>query len=187
MRTIARNLSPTQTFGLTLMRLKHAAALEAIATANSAIKSVCIWHGSLRSVGSLKRFRSLKTLLVASWPGELDVVAELPNLRSLRIVHLPKVTTLLPLANLRQLELLCLETLPSWDGSGRRTRLDGLRSLTKLNQLRDVCFRGKITTKDGRIDWLAKCPSLETIAAGSGFEANSIAALRKMRPQTRIE
>ena len=86
------------------------------------------------SLEPLSAFRNLTGLDVIGYrDSTLGTLRGLEHLRYLRILHLPKVSDLSDLGTLPSLEVLRLATLPSWDASGRVTRVDSLEPLT--------CFR----------------------------------------------
>jgi len=124
------------------------------------IDSLRVWHCKYRTLASLSVFANLQTLVIASLPDEaLSVIGSLRHLRYLRIVHLPKVTSLAPLAALEGLEVLSLETLPSWDPSGRRTEVDSLDPIGALPRLKHLSLLGVIPT-DKSLRSVERCRSL---------------------------
>src|SRR5690349_649805 len=87
-----------------------------------AVKSLRIWHCKYRTLGPVSRLENLKVLVVATFPDDsFMLLRSLRDLQYLRILHMPKVHDLSPLAELRCLETLSLETTPGWDASGKVT------------------------------------------------------------------
>jgi hypothetical protein len=114
-------------------------------------------RGSLRPVAQLYQ---LTTLEVFSFLDEtLDVLRKLKQLHYLRIIHLPNVTDLSPLADLRELECLSLSTLPSWDASGKVTVVESLDPIGQLQDLRHVELMG-VRPKSKSLSPLERCPRL---------------------------
>ena len=101
-----------------------------------AIISARIWMCKYRSLAPLADARNLQALEIASYPDEtLELVGGLAALEDLRILHMPKVTDLGPLARLDQLRSLALETTPRWDSSGKVSEVESLDPLSQLPHL----------------------------------------------------
>src|SRR5437870_594532 len=80
----------------------------------SSIGSLRIWFCRYETLGPLTTLRQLKTLVIAGVPDEnLGFVAELEGLEYLRILHLPRVVDLTPLAELHRLQTLSRRNLSS--------------------------------------------------------------------------
>src|SRR5687768_11996911 len=91
------------------------------------VETLRVWHCKYRTLAALHHFPNLRGLEIATYPdASLDVVSGLKDLRYLRILHLPRVTNLGPLAGLIHLRTLRLSTLPSWDSSRRTTIVESL-------------------------------------------------------------
>src|SRR4051812_108327 len=81
-----------------------------------------VWHCNYESLGLLRGYPNLRTLVVATYPDDdLEPVTALEGLEYLSLQHLPRVTDLASLARLQRLRTLRLATLPSWDESGKVT------------------------------------------------------------------
>jgi hypothetical protein len=133
------------------------------------IRSARIWHCKYRSLDALAELKKLETLVVASFPdASLDVLGELTALRYLSVLHLPKITDLSPLRTLEHLEVLSLQTLPSWDGK-KRTVVDSLEPLVALPALRRLALIG-VVPKDESLAPLTRCKHLVS-ARIHGFPA----------------
>ena len=107
------------------------------------VTSARIWHCKYRSLAPVEKLENLQTLVVATWPDEsFEVLRPLKRLRYLSVVHLPKVSSLDPLASLTELESLSLETLPSWDVSGKVQEVESVEPLAKLEGMRHLQLFG---------------------------------------------
>ena len=127
-----------------------------------AIETLRVWHCKYRTLGPLRQFENLRVLVVATYPDDsLDVVSKLKRLEFLSILHLPKITDLAPLARLKSLTTLCLETLPSWDASGKRTVVTSFEPLAQLTALRHIELFS-VVPPDRSLGPLERLPSLET-------------------------
>ena len=143
---------------LDLIRDK-AKALPGIA-APDPLRSARIWHCSYRTLEPLKMLKNLRTLVIATFPDDtLRPLASLTELRYLQIIHLPRVTDLSPLAALSNLEVLSLETLPSWDASRRTTEVDSLDPISDLPELRHLSLFG-VHPKDQSLVAIERCRAL---------------------------
>lgn len=89
------------------------------------------------------------------------ILEHLTQLRYLRIVHLPKVSSLAPLAALSRLRSLSLATLPSWDGS-KKIVVDSLAPLTELPALEHLELFG-ICAPDNSLAPLERCTHLRSV------------------------
>lgn len=137
------------------------------------IGSLVLWHCSYRSMEDLRLFTNLHTLIIATYPDStLDPLQSLRNLRHLDIVHLPKVSDLSPLTSLPQLRCLCLQTLPSWDGSGKRTVVNSLQPIALLPNLQHISLFG-VVPPDRSLADLEKCHPLIS-ARFSGYPDREI-------------
>ncbi|MFE7845723.1 hypothetical protein ACFUTX_11105 [Microbacterium sp. NPDC057407] len=94
---------------------------------------------------ALERFKSVRTLVIASYPEEdLTPVQGLTQLEYLSVTHLPKVSDLAPLDALSALRTLRLATLPSWDSYGRVTSIRSLRPLAHMPALKHLELFGVV-------------------------------------------
>ena len=128
-----------------------------------AITSARIWMCKYRSLAPLADLRNLQTLEIANYPDEtLEPVGELAALEDLRILHLPKVTDLRPLARLHQLRRLALETSPGWDSSGKVSEVESLDPLIQLPHLVRLTLYGVVP--HGRsVDAIIENPSIRKV------------------------
>lgn len=125
----------------------------------SAVESMRIWHCNFQTL-ELGAFRGLRTLVIATFPDEsLAGLSTLTGLRYLQIVHLPNITDLTPLAHFQELESLSLETLPSWDSSGKITVVNSLGPLIQLPRLRHLSLFG-VVPPDRSLAEVERCKHL---------------------------
>jgi hypothetical protein len=83
------------------------------------VMALRVWHCNYKSLADLRRYSSLRTLVVATYPDpDLEAVAALEQLEYLRLLHLPNVTDLAPLSRLQGLLTVRLETLPELGSLG---------------------------------------------------------------------
>lgn len=124
------------------------------------LRSLVIWHCKYASLRPIGQCLMLDTLVIATFPdAALDFLSGLAQLRYLQILHLPRVHDLSPLAGLRSLEVLSLETLPSWDASGKVTTVDSLEPIARLPKLRHLQLFG-VRSALKSLTELEGCPSL---------------------------
>jgi hypothetical protein len=107
--------------------------------------SAKIWHCAYRTLEPLRSFRNLRTLSIASYPDKtLEILSGLVFLEGLEILHFPKVTTLSPISALAGLRKLSLQTLPSWDASGRKIIVESLAPIANLPSLEELELLGVV-------------------------------------------
>jgi hypothetical protein len=80
----------------------------------------------------------------------------------LEITHLPKVTSLAPLAKLKSLKKLTLSTLPGWDTSRKVTLVESLAPLAACPSLEDLELFG-VVPESRTVDDLLKIKSLKRV------------------------
>lgn len=125
------------------------------------VRSVQIWHCNYKTLEPIKALSQIHTLVIATYPDPtLSILASL-NLRYLRILHLPKVEDLSPLVSLKKLEVLSLETLPSWDCSGKVTLVNSLDPISRLSNLKHLSLFGVVPI-DKSLQAIERCPALES-------------------------
>lgn len=102
----------------------------------ASVTAVRVWHCKYATLNDLRRYTNIRTLVVATYPdADLEPIAALESLQYLSLLHLPKVTDLVPLSQLQQLHTLRLETLGGWDSSGKVTTVESLEPLARLARL----------------------------------------------------
>ncbi|MCS0628353.1 hypothetical protein NX786_03285 [Telluria mixta] len=127
-----------------------------------AVRQATIWHCRYASLAPLAGLRHLERLVIATFPdASLEFLGRLEQLRHLRIMHMPKVSDIEPLAGLTQLTSLSLSTLPSWDASGKTTTVRSLEPLAALPALAHLELLG-ICPPDKSLVPLEQCPHLRT-------------------------
>jgi len=127
-----------------------------------AVRRATIWHCRYTSLAPLAEFRHLEQLVIATFPdASLEFLGQLDKLRFLRIMHMPKVNDIGPLAGLTQLTSLSLSTLPSWDASGKTTTIRSLEPLAAMPALAHLELFG-ICPPDKSLAPLEKCRHLRT-------------------------
>ncbi len=125
-----------------------------------AVESLRIWHCSYKTLNSISVFRNLQTLVIATFPDpSLEPIGMLTKLQHLRILHLPKIADLGPLASLTHLETLSLEVLPSWDAARKKTIVSSLEPLVRLVKLKHLSLCGVVAV-DRSLTSLERCGSL---------------------------
>lgn len=128
----------------------------------SAIRTARIWHCGYRSLMPISGMINVEELVIGTWPdSSLEVLSRMSQLRYLRIVHMPKVVDLAALEHLRNLEVLSLGTLPSWDASRKFTIVDSLAPISRLSKLRQLELFG-ICAADNSLRDLLHCPQLQS-------------------------
>jgi hypothetical protein len=116
-----------------------------------------------RSLAPLADLKNLATLEIADYPDEtLEPISGLAALQELRILHMPKVTDISPLARLTQLRSLALETSPGWDSSGRVTEVESLDALSQLPHLVRLTLYG-VVPSDRSVDAILRSTSIREV------------------------
>jgi hypothetical protein len=128
----------------------------------ASIRSARIWHCKYRTLAPLAGLSNLEELVVAGFPdASFELLAGLGKLRFLSIMHMPLISDIAPLANLRQLTSLSLATLPGWDAAGKRTMIRSLEPLTAIPALAQLELIG-ILPPDKSLRPLQQCRHLRT-------------------------
>ncbi len=126
------------------------------------VTSLKVWHCKYRSLAPIAELGRLQTLVIATYPDDsLAPLSALKQLRRLEILHLPKIHDLGPLAELEQLESLCLQITPGWDASRKMTVVDSLEPLARLPALEELSLLGVVST-DRSLRALERCPRLRS-------------------------
>lgn len=109
------------------------------------ITSAKVWHCRYASLAPLGSLLNLRRLEIATYPDpSFDLLTQLRLLEELRIIHMPEIRDLKPLAALKNLRVLTLETLPSWDASGRVSEVRSLAPLAALPSLQELALFGVV-------------------------------------------
>lgn len=145
--------------------------------APGAVTSLRIWNCKYTSLAPVARFVNLRELAIAGLPDDsLQMLSALEQLRYLKILHMPKVTSLEPLAGLRRLESLSLATSPSWDAAGKVQRVASLEPLSRLASLRHLELLG-VLPPDASLKPLEQCGRLQS-ARVARYPATELARFR---------
>jgi len=108
----------------------------------------------------LALFRNLVDLEIAGYPDEsFEALTGLVRLERLRVLHMPNVIDLTPIASLSRLRYLSLQTLPSWDASGMVMEVRSLKPIASLPELAELELFG-VVPPSRRIDDLLRAPAL---------------------------
>jgi len=142
------------------------------------VRTLRVWHCKYRTLEPVARLTGLTGLVVATYPdASLELLAGLEELKYLFLLHVPKIDTIEPIAQLNRLEVLRLHTLPSWDLSGRTTTVKSLDALANLPLLRHVELFG-VRPLDCSLRALERGPSLESVRV-SKYPKAEVARFRK--------
>ena len=124
------------------------------------VGSLRIWFCKYKTLAPLTKFERLRTLVVAGFPDEtLAILSKLQNLQYLSIVHLPNIVDLSPLTLLHHLESLSLSTLPSWDSSGKVTKVVSLDPIGMISSLKYLELFG-VVPESRSLSPVERCGSL---------------------------
>lgn len=126
------------------------------------IKTARVWHCGYRSLSPLSEMTNIEELVIGTLPDPtLEFLQSLTNLRYLRIVHMPKITSLHAFEKLIHIETLSLSTSPSWDAAKKCTVIDSLTPLAKLPMLRQLELFG-VCPSDKSLQDLMHCTQLQS-------------------------
>lgn len=121
-----------------------------------------IWNCKYRTLKPITAFTGLEELAIMTIPDpDLTFLENLGGLTYLRLLHLPKVTDLAPLARLRNLRTLLIETPPSWDSGSKRLTVTSFEPLGELRSLENLTLIG-IRTPEQSLRPLERCGNLRT-------------------------
>jgi hypothetical protein len=144
-----------------------------------------IASGAFKVYEDLSGLPDLVQLTIMDYaPASFTPLAGLRTLRILSVTHFPNVESLEPLAGLADLEELTLQTLPSWDASGKRQVVESLRPLASLGKLRSLSLGGVIA-HDGDLAPLGGLEALEQLALGNMYPQAQFARLAARLPRAR--
>ncbi len=144
-----------------------------------------IWKSGVEHFENLANFPNITELDIFDYRApSLTPLRALRGLRRLSVIHFPHVSSFEPLSELRQLEELVLETLPSGDASGKRTLVETFRPLARLSQLRVLKLAG-VSVLDNDLSPLGELTALEDLALGNLFPQQQFAQLTRTLPHVR--
>lgn len=127
------------------------------------VSALRIWNCKFESLWSISEFRNLCELQILGFPDDtLEAVGQLQRLESLSICHMPKIRKLTPLQRLSKLTSLSLQTLPSWDSSGKVQVIDALEPLAGIESLKFLELFG-VRPPDQSLAPLEKCSNLRSL------------------------
>lgn len=127
-----------------------------------AVRSARVWYCKYKSLAPLAELRNLEELTIAGFPDEsFEFLGELERLRFLSVLHLPKITSVAPLAKLSLLETLSFSTLPSWDASRKVTIVESLEPLADIPALTHLELFG-VCPPDKSLVPIERCKHLRT-------------------------
>lgn len=127
------------------------------------VRALRIWHCKYKSLAKLSAFHNLEELVIASFPDDsLVVIENARRLRYLSVLHMPKIRSLAPLADLSELETLSLATSPTWDASGKCSLVESLEPLVNLHNLKHLELLG-VRPQDGSLKVLEQSKSLQSV------------------------
>ena len=103
------------------------------------LKSMRISHCNFTSLDQLSACCSLESLSIATLPEEnFEFISQCKALRHLSVCHLPNIHNLSSLQTFKNLEVLSLQTLPSWDSSGKVQLVESLLPIANLPNLKHI-------------------------------------------------
>lgn len=136
------------------------------------------WNG-------IGRLTNLISLEVSDWLGsDFSPLQSLTSLEQLKITHLPRISSLAPLAGLVSLKRLILETIPSWDSSGKVTEIETLAPLRDL-PLEEVNLFG-VRPQSKAVDDLLDIKTLRRVRL-SKFAAKEIKRINALVPNEFVD
>ena len=128
-----------------------------------AVTSARIWHCNYISLEELNKCLNLEILEIATLPEtDFSFLSNCKKLKYLAVVHLPKVSELTSLSKLNSLEVILLQTLPSWDSSGKVQAVKSLKPLAQLPNLKHLELFGVVPKTKSPIE-LADSITLESV------------------------
>lgn len=128
----------------------------------SEVRSLRVWHCKYKSLKAIEDFINLEELVIASVPDKsLSFLLPLQKLRYISILHMPKVTSITELSNLRGVESLSLATSPAWDAAKKCTIVDSLSPISKIDALKHVELLG-VCPPDKVLAALQQCRDLQS-------------------------
>jgi phage FluMu protein Com len=144
-----------------------------------AFSEIRIWHCSYQSLSKISDFQNVESIEIATYPdSSLDIIGKLPKVKSLKIIHLPRVKEITPLSKLECLEILYLAVLPSWN---KLQHIATLKPLQNLANLRSIDLHG-IIVDDFSLSPLHSCPMLEEFKSGNLFSMEELLNLKNAKP-----
>ena len=129
---------------------------------SAAITSLRIWYCSYKTTTPISAFENIEELEIAGFPDtSLEALSKLKKLKKLQVIHLPKVTDLAPLSSFPELMSLSLETLPSWDSSGKKSLVASLEPVANIQLLQHLSLLG-VVPNDFSLAAIERCKKLRS-------------------------
>jgi len=139
-----------------------------------------IWHCRYQSLNKISDFQNAENIEIATYPdASLEFIGKLSKVKSLKIIHLPRVNDISPLSKLESLETLYLAILPSWD---KLQHIASLNPLSRLRNLHSLSLHG-IFVDDGSLQPLHSCPLLNEFHSGNLFSMQELLNLKAVKPE----
>jgi hypothetical protein len=138
----------------------------------------------LAGFGGLTNLRALS--LFAFKAASLDGIETLPALEYLQIEHAPKIASLDPLGECRQLRWLWISTPADWDAARKTIRVAGLAPLSRVLSLEFLTLMG-VEPNDASLQPLARLTRLKRLGFSHVFSVpmKEYARLAAALPNTR--
>ena len=137
-----------------------------------------IWHCRYQSLSRIRAFKNVEDIEIATFPDtSLEFIGKLSKVKSLRIIHLPKVNEISPLSKLKVLETLYLAVLPSWN---KFQHIASLKPLGKLSTLHSLSLHG-IFINDNSLQPLHSCSTLNEFHSGNLFSIEELLNLKVVK------
>ena len=117
------------------------------------ITSLKVWHCGYGSLAPIYALPNLRRLVIASYPDStFEPLRSLQWLEDLEILHFPHASSLAPLAMLLGLRSLRLASLPSWDASSKRLKVESLAPIAALPRLEVLHLLGVVPPNNSLVE-----------------------------------
>ena len=152
---------------------------------NMDIEFLKIWNCKINDYSNLSELRNLIELEIFVFDkGHLCYLSELVNLKKLRLIHIPQIQDLSDISKLIKLEELSLESLPSWDSSGKTLIFNNLKPIGDLVNLKKLTLM-KARVNEFGLEPLEKMKELEEFITDNTFSTYDFARLSVFLPSTK--
>ncbi len=150
------------------------------------ITELKIWYSSINDWEILSKFQNLVSLEIAGYDSDsLEPISKLIGLKTLRLLHFPKLQDISKITCNINIENLSLESLPSYDASNKYLEIDSLKPVSSLSKMMKFKMYG-VKTKDSSLEFLVKCTKLIDIEIGKGFNLSEYNKIRSAFPGSRL-
>ncbi|WP_195575549.1 hypothetical protein [Paenibacillus sp. 1001270B_150601_E10] len=151
---------------------------------NPGIESLKIWNCKIHDYSKLSSLQHLLELEIFIFDkGKLSDLSELKQLKKLRLIHIPQIQDLSELSHLANLEELSLESLPSWDSSGKTLVFNNLEPISALSKLKMLTLM-KAKVHEMGLQPLEQLHGLEEFVTDNTFSIQDFARLSAYLPHT---